>query len=144
MPKKQSGMAQDWTQNRAVPPRCRPNKNSVMYQLSYWAIPRKEFLIVLKSQNFVPDMTTAETKDKNVFGFRLKDIIWFWFNHLLAVNNYFWNLILTIVPLFTARRWLNQNQIISLRWNLNMFLCFVSGKYIDPNSKSVFGYLLLP
>jgi len=57
MPKKQSGMAQDWTQNRAVPPRCRPNKDSVMYQLSYWAIPRKEFLIVLKSQNFVPDMT---------------------------------------------------------------------------------------
>ena len=57
MPKKQSGMAQDWTQNRAVPPRCRPNKNSMMYQLSYWAIPRKEFLIALKSQIFVPDMT---------------------------------------------------------------------------------------
>jgi len=57
MPKKQSGMAQDWTRNHAVPPRCRPNKNGVMYQLSYWAIPRKEFLIVLKSENFVPDMT---------------------------------------------------------------------------------------
>ena len=57
MPKKQSGMAQDWTQNHAAPLRCCPNKNSVMYQLSYWAIPRKEFLIVLKSQNFVPDMT---------------------------------------------------------------------------------------